>query len=70
MSKCSKCKRTIPADLLAPVFTNEGVSHNVCGLCALEISNEILGIDRLGFEGEQAQQMLEAAAEHYEKTNQ
>lgn len=70
MSKCSECKRKIPEELLSPMITSSGNQADVCGVCALEISNQVLGIKRTRFNGEMAEDLRQDAIVHYKKTNQ
>jgi len=70
MSKCSKCKRKIPEELLAPIMITDGIVGGVCGVCALAISNEALGCNRKKFDGDIAESMRLDAIAHYKKTKQ
>lgn len=70
MGKCNNCKRKIPEELLSPIMTSKGNTAGVCGVCALEISNRVLGIERDHFDGEMAEDMRLEAIKHYKKTNQ
>lgn len=53
--KCDRCKWSYPDEMLNPMFANGGYTKPVCGLCALEIGNEISGVKRLSFQGEMAE---------------
>lgn len=70
MTKCTNCKRSIPGEYLSPIVTGDGVSQEVCGICALKMSNEYLGISRKRFQGETAELMRQMAIKHYRNTNQ
>lgn len=70
MSKCSNCKRSIPSELLSPMMGSGGTTKAICGVCALELSNEQLGINRKKFQGEMAEEMRLEAIKHYKKTKQ
>ena len=70
MRKCPKCKRKCPGELLSPLFVDGIASSPICAVCALEIGNKFHGIERDGFTGTIAQDMLEQTREHYKKTNQ
>jgi len=55
---CSRCKLPYPAELVVPMFVNTGGSSgylHVCGICALEVSNNLHGENRTKFDGEQAE---------------
>jgi hypothetical protein len=70
MSQCDNCKRIIPQEMLSTMFTNEGVTGEICGVCALDISNKALGIERTEFRGEIAEGMRQEALAYYKDTNQ
>ncbi len=40
MEICSQCKWKYPGRLLSDFISSQG-NHRVCGLCALELSNEL-----------------------------
>jgi hypothetical protein len=61
LAKCARCKINYPAAILNPVHTDKGVTGEVCGICALEMSNEIHGIHRKRFDGEVAEHMRQQA---------
>ena len=67
MTKCGHCKVKYPDELLSPMFTNKGITEDVCGICALALSNEALGINRKEFNGEIAEQMRLDAIEFRKK---
>jgi uncharacterized protein CbrC (UPF0167 family) len=67
MDKCSKCKVKYPEGYTAPMFTNEGIQKDLCGICALEESNAALGIKRKSFSGETAEAMRIDAIEYRNK---
>ena len=69
-SKCENCKRKIPAELLSPMFLGSGYTGNICGVCALEIQNKEMGINRVRFQGEIAEYNRSEAVKHYKKTKQ
>jgi hypothetical protein len=70
MNKCTYCKRKIPSELLSPMFMGSGYTGNICGVCALELSNAELGIKRTEFQGETAEWNRVEAINHYKKTKQ
>lgn len=61
MKKCSECKIKYPEELLSPLIGSDGVTGDICGICALEISNETLGIQRDHFTGTIAEEMRKDA---------
>lgn len=61
MEKCNKCEVSYPDDYLSPIITSQGSVGQVCGICALEISNEALGIKRNKFNGEMAEEARQDA---------
>jgi len=63
MEKCSKCKIKYPQGYCAPVMTSRGTTV-VCGICALEISNQVLGDDRKEFYGKAAESLRQAAIKY------
>jgi hypothetical protein len=59
---CNRCQWPYPDELLVPIFIGgEGYSQPVCGLCALEMINEALGIHRTEFSGEMAEEKRQEA---------
>ncbi len=65
MNKCSECKIKYPDDvMLSPMLTSEGSTREVCGVCALEISNKIHGVEQNEFTGEMAEQARQDALAH------
>ena len=70
MGNCSHCKRSIPQEYLSPLVSNYGNSQEICGICALALSNRELGIDRKCFKGEIAESLRQFAIEHYKITKQ
>jgi hypothetical protein len=55
---CSRCKLPYPDELITPMFVVVGKESgylNVCGICALEVSNNLHGTNRKSFSGEQAE---------------
>ena len=63
---CSQCKLPYPAYLVTSMFVatpEESGYVNVCGICALEISNALSGIERKEFDGEMAEVMRQDAIE-------
>ena len=55
MKQCNKCKWNYPDHLLHPIVDNNGPSAPVGGICALQITNEVHGINRRRFDGELAE---------------
>ena len=63
---CTRCKLPYPNELVTQMFVN-GEYTNVCGICALTISNELHGDDRKSFNGTQAEMMRQDAIEWRKK---
>jgi hypothetical protein len=60
MTACTCCLTQYPDELVTMMFVN-GSYTKVCGICALQISNEIHGQQRRKFKGEQAERMRQSA---------
>lgn len=60
MIACTSCFTEYPEELVTQMFVNGGYVK-VCGICALQISNEVHGTKRRKFDGEQAEQMRQRA---------
>lgn len=59
--KCSRCHWDYPSQILSPFISSAGNRQNCCGICALELKNEIHGTRWEHFDGSIAEQMrLEA----------
>lgn len=59
---CGRCKLPYPEELLTQMFIGgQGYTEPVCGICALEISNELHGVVRKRFQGEMAEDMRQQA---------
>jgi hypothetical protein len=54
---CKECKWKYPDELLNPIVTSLGSSGLICGICALELTNQIHGIKRKRFNGQMAEHM-------------
>lgn len=66
--RCAYCKRVYPEELLNPMFLTlkimggeVGLTDPVCGICALDITNEIHGDNRTEFRGADAEDMRQRA---------
>ena len=59
--KCEECKFDYPSELLYPSHSSEGALFQICGICALEISNRVTGFKRERFTGMFAEAMRQAA---------
>lgn len=57
---CTRCRLPYPAELVTATCVN-GAYVNVCGICALDISNELHGDNRTEFHGEIAEWMRQDA---------
>lgn len=63
--KCAKCKRNLPQRLLSSMCINGKYTPPICGVCALELRNEIFGFPKgMMFKGEIAQDMYDEAMEY------
>lgn len=62
MTRCSQCKIDYPSYMVQLMKSSLG-SFMVCGVCALDISNQIHGTQRATFDGEVAEQMRKEAIE-------
>ena len=60
---CDKCKWNYPYEFLNQMYTGRGYTPLICGICALEISNQELGITEKNFHGEIAESMRLLALE-------
>lgn len=63
MTKCTQCNWKYPDELLNPLMTNKGYIPDVCGICALQISNMMMGEKRKTFNGETAEDLRQQAIE-------
>ena len=61
MTQCNACKWEYPDGYTAPLLTTEGSMAEICGICALEISNKLHGINRKKFDGQRAEEMRQDA---------
>lgn len=66
LEACGECKWKYPAEILNPMFiatpeTGGGYTADICGLCALEISNRVSGVTRKRFHGVMAEQLRQDA---------
>ena len=59
--KCTECNIDYPSDYLHDFDSSQGFKPNVCGICALELSNIIHGIKRTKFDGPIAEKMRQKA---------
>lgn len=59
--KCDVCKWDYPFEYLAPLISSGVNKSNCCGICALELSNQQLGIKRTRFTGTIAEEMRQKA---------
>lgn len=59
---CDRCKMSYPAELLNSLFVSgSGYTKPLCGICALEVSNEALGVTHTKFDGEMAEDLRQRA---------
>lgn len=59
--KCNQCQWDYPDELLNNMFIDGGYTKSICGICALELSNEITGVVRERFQGEMAEALRQKA---------
>lgn len=59
--QCAECHWTYPHSYLAPLRTSEGNTADVCGVCALMLSNKALGVNRSRFFGRMAEHLRQMA---------
>jgi hypothetical protein len=52
LEPCAECKRRYPSEILSP-FNGK----MTCGICALELTNQLHGTHRTHFDGETAEDM-------------
>lgn len=60
---CERCKWRYPARLLSSMTTSKGDTGEICGICALAVSNEVHGIQRTEFTGQWAEHLRQEAIE-------
>jgi len=60
-NECGNCKWKYPFSYLAPMTVAVGgdaaTTVSICGVCALELSNKAIGLERTRFNGRKAEQM-------------
>lgn len=61
LTRCTRCQWKYPDELLHTQTTHLGTTHNVCGICALEVSNEFMTVKRDKFDGPKAEELRQAA---------
>jgi len=66
--KCARCKWKYPFALLSRMFLNGGYTEEICGICALELSNEASGVKRKEFTGLGAESYRKSAI-YWRKTH-
>lgn len=52
---CKGCDWDYPEEMLSRIFSNEGHTDPLCGICALAYINRVHGTRRKSFHGEQAE---------------
>ena len=67
--KCTSCKFDYPEGILSQMMINNTYTKLICGICALEKSNEGLPkkLRRKRFNGEQAEYYRQMALEYRKK---
>jgi len=53
--RCPECRYNYPVELLQAMFVQGRYTQPICGICALEISNRVMGERRRTFTGPQAE---------------
>lgn len=66
--KCANCMWKYPDSLLSPLITNLFRTKPICGICALELVNEIYEVKKDSFSGTIAEVNRQAAIK-YRKNN-
>jgi len=59
--RCAECGWKYPESFLHELFISGNYTEPVCGICALEMSNKMIGINRIMFKGEMAESIRQAA---------
>ena len=54
--KCEKCKIKYPSEILSPLLGSYPTG-NICGICALKLTNQIHGIKKKKFTGKMAEKL-------------
>jgi hypothetical protein len=62
MEKCANCQIEYPSEILSPAV-GLGTSGSLCGICALELTNKLLGDNRTKFNGKMAESFRLSAIE-------
>lgn len=62
--KCGICKIDYPDEILSRMYINGAYTAPICGICALEKTNEIHGSTRTAFSGSIAEGNRLAALAH------
>lgn len=62
MVNCSECKWNYPANTyVSAMMVNGRYTKPICGICALEMRNRLIGIPHTDFTGEHAEEMRQKA---------
>ena len=67
MNRCPKCQVDYPDSVPLSPITGVVVTQPICGICALEMINELHGIRRSKFRGEMAEFNRQLAVEFRQK---
>jgi len=66
--KCGECERDFPPELLDEMFIGGRYTTLICGICALKLRNQYLGLPpSTPFVGSNAQKMYKKALEYLQK---
>lgn len=66
-TQCERCHWRYPTRLLSPMQTSKGATGDICGICALAVSNEVHGITREKFTGQYAEHLRQEAIQWRER---
>jgi hypothetical protein len=61
LRKCIFCSWWYPAHLLHQFYIGETITDPICGICALRLRNDCIGIQRHSFRGTRAERARRAA---------
>jgi len=65
--RCQVCRFDYPESYLYLFQSSLGNIGDICGICALKLSNDVHGIERTKFDGPQAEKMRQKAIKWRER---
>lgn len=69
LDTCSRCKREYPdVGYITDMFTSDKGYLHVCGICALDITNELHGTRMKRFHGPMAEQMRRDCIDYHKRS--